>query len=425
MNADNQMIEAIRRKNRQIEQMLNKDNTDESLSLDESDGEGEGDYYEGESQEEEEEQENYYQQIKQKQLNAESYNQPKNPTTYNPLNNGPKIDYAAALKQLNIMNTSNQSGYSKGLNLQVNQTDAQPHDDSDHDEPQSDFANMKSKFQNMQMEHARMFDDDNIEPHEQNDNEIKPKMETIEEGYSSDDSFGAQIKHKNFKENFEFVMEEKKKKENQDDQVPQAQLKGKRGHINVKTRQDNKENKDTRNQKLSEKKSAPQPDMQKPSTSLKRPGTAKMRGNTGVSATYSRPQTAKSTKTKKRPGTAFMSTASTFNSSKTLKTKKSKKSDPVSRYQSMQNSWNQSKFLSKNKGTKEGRKLDLAGYNQWAKVVQNSQVKPVVKQIHRYINPLEAPTTGKRDDLRFHLRAKMSQEDYVDDSMRYFHYTKN
>ena len=39
-----------------------------------------------------------------------------------------------------------------------------------------------------------------------------------------------------------------------------------------------------------------------------------------------------------------------------------------------------------------------------------------------YINPNEPLASDKRDDLRFHLRAKMSQKDYVDDNMKYFHY---
>ena len=56
--------------------------------------------------------------------------------------------------------------------------------------------------------------------------------------------------------------------------------------------------------------------------------------------------------------------------------KKPKKSDPVARYQQMQNSWKTSKFLKQSSGTKQGRKLDLAGFNQWKKIVQDSN-KPV------------------------------------------------
>ena len=157
---------------------------------------------------------------------------------------------------------------------------------------------------------------------------------------------------------------------------------------------------------------------------MQRPGTGKMRSTNNMRKSYSRPQTAKPSKGKKRPTTAFLSTASTFSSKKSLRTKKNKKSDPVSRYQSMKNSWTKSKFLSKNKGTKEGRKLDLAGYNSWIKYTHNSQHKPVVKQVHRYINPLDAPTMSKRDELRYHLRAKISNEDYVDRDMKMFHFSK-
>lgn len=90
----------------------------------------------------------------------------------------------------------------------------------------------------------------------------------------------------------------------------------------------------------------------------------------------------------------------------------------------MKNSWSNCKFLSQHKGTKEGRKLDLAGYNQWAKAMQSSQHKPVLKQVHRFINPVDAPTSNKRDDLRFQIRAKISQEDYLDKNMKLFHYSK-
>lgn len=44
-------------------------------------------------------------------------------------------------------------------------------------------------------------------------------------------------------------------------------------------------------------------------------------------------------------------------------TKKQTKTDPVSRYQSMQNQWSQSAFLSKNGQT--GRKLELDRFNKW------------------------------------------------------------
>ena len=100
------------------------------------------------------------------------------------------------------------------------------------------------------------------------------------------------------------------------------------------------------------------------------------------------------------------------------------KSDPVSRYKSMRESWSSCRFLTQHKGTKEGRKLDLAGYNQWARAMQNSLHKPLLKQVHRFINSNEAPTTGKREDLRFWLRAKISHKDYMDKNMKPFYYGK-
>lgn len=36
----------------------------------------------------------------------------------------------------------------------------------------------------------------------------------------------------------------------------------------------------------------------------------------------------------------------------------------------------------------------------------------------------KAPTEDRRDDLRFQLRAKISQKDYVDKQMKDFHYNK-
>ena len=101
--------------------------------------------------------------------------------------------------------------------------------------------------------------------------------------------------------------------------------------------------------------------------------------------------------------------------------KKSKKSDPVARYQSMQNSWKSSKFLRANKGTKQGRKLDLAGFNQWKRIVQTHN-KPTKKPQRKVRAPKHGPTEDRRDDMRFHLRAKLSQPDYCDRDLKYFHY---
>jgi hypothetical protein len=290
---------------------------------------------------------------------------------------------------------------------------------SDNEEPQN-IPSMQSKFRDVgvKVESAQMFDDDTM----QNKNQ---QMEPIQEGYSSDDSFRAQQKYKNFQENLEYINEENKKKDGKPSRGEiETKPKQKRNHINLRTDiknndSDNKENRNVKN--INSKSKDPRKTKTIPEQKLKRPGTAKMRSSNGFRSTYSRPQTATTRKTTKRPSTA-MSTSSGFMKKTGLKAKMLKKSDPVSRYKAMQNSWAKNKFLSKHKGTKQGRKLDLAGFNQWANMVQNSQVKPVVKQIHKYINPNQPLASNKRDDMRFHLRAKMSNEDYVDKSMKFYHY---
>jgi hypothetical protein len=42
--------------------------------------------------------------------------------------------------------------------------------------------------------------------------------------------------------------------------------------------------------------------------------------------------------------------------------------------------------------------------------------------VHKYISAGKAPTDDRRDELRFQLRAKISQKDYVDRKMKAFHY---
>lgn len=296
-------------------------------------------------------------------------------------------------------------------------------EESDNEEENAPMGGMQSKFANMKMENARMFDDDVSEDKHTNAPTLQnPKMEPIEEGYSSDESFGTRQRHKNFQQNLEFVLEENKKKASKIRTLSKDN-KPKRNHINLKTSAaDNKENFNDRNKSLEDRALIPKGVIEQ--QKLQRPATAKMRSSVGFRNPYQRPQTAKPVQTKKRPTTAGLSTTSVFGSKKSLKTKMQKKSDPVSRYQSMQNSWSKNKFLKQHKGTKQGRKLDLAGFNQWARMVQSSQPKPVLKQVHKYINPNNPLASNKRDDLRFHLRAKMSQEDYVDKDMKYFHYTK-
>ena len=217
----------------------------------------------------------------------------------------------------------------------------------DEEEVPRNLESMKSKFSGMQVENAEMFDNDTFTKNQQ-------QMEPIEETCSSDDSFGVQQKYKHFQENLQFINEQSKRPSTA---LPPRQ---KRNHINLKTGKGiNKENINLRNQ---EEYETQQPQtVKKVSKKLKRAITGKMRTtqvgfrNTNTFKTtnafrssYSRPKTANpKTKTKVK---------------KIAKYKK--KSDPVARYQQMQNCW------SKNNLAKGGRKLDLAGFNRWKKIVQ-------------------------------------------------------
>jgi hypothetical protein len=49
-----------------------------------------------------------------------------------------------------------------------------------------------------------------------------------------------------------------------------------------------------------------------------------------------------------------------------------KKSDPVSRYQSLQHEWKKSKFL---KGGTQGRKLELDRFNKWRQLTDTANEK--------------------------------------------------
>lgn len=122
-----------------------------------------------------------------------------------------------------------------------------------------------------------------------------------------------------------------------------------------------------------------------------------------------------------RPMTA-VSQKSTIVKKPVSKTQK-KKSDPVSRYQNLSNEWRSNHFL-KGNSNKEGRKLDLDRFHKWTTLVQthNQQAHHKKGQVHKFIQPQKAPTEDRRDDLRFQLRAKISQKDYVNKEMKYFHY---
>lgn len=74
---------------------------------------------------------------------------------------------------------------------------------------------------------------------------------------------------------------------------------------------------------------------------------------------------------------------------------------------------------------KQGRKLDLEKFNKWSKMVRAFNDQMTVKKVHRVAVPNpKAPTDDRRDDLRFQLRAKISQKDYVDKQMKAFHYNQ-
>ncbi len=92
------------------------------------------------------------------------------------------------------------------------------------------------------------------------------------------------------------------------------------------------------------------------------------------------------------------------------KKKPGKKTDPVSRYQALQNEWSKSGFLNKNTGSKQGRKLELDRFHKWSSIMHqhNSTMGHKKGQVHKYINQNHAPATDRRDDLRFNLRAKIS-----------------
>jgi len=402
---------------------------------DEEHDEHEGQQYEQHEgqQHEQFEQDNYYQQIKNMQLNQiqeqdgeqnmfnnqlyQNENQPISHQQYYEESEGEgEDDDEEEDDEVNEMQPRNpQHNYQ------------QQAEDSENEEENIQIDDMQSKFANMQMENACMFDDDISQekntgiPSLQN-----PQMEPIEEGYSSDESFGTKQKYKNIQENLKLMNQANEKKAPAMKKSGKESLKGKRNHINLRTQNnDNKENVNSKNKIRGShmEMEIPQHDEYQ-REAVKRPSTAKMRSSTGFRNTYSRPQTAKVSKPSRRPASG-MSKTSTFGSTKkNLKSKMKKKSDPVSRFQAMQNSWSKNKFLSKHKGTKQGRKLDLAGFNQWARMVQSTNHKPVVKQIHRYINPNVPLASNKRDDMRFHLRAKMSQQDYVDKDMKLFHYQK-
>ncbi len=66
-----------------------------------------------------------------------------------------------------------------------------------------------------------------------------------------------------------------------------------------------------------------------------------------------------------RPMTANVKPMKAFTAPQPAKKKISKKSDPVSRYQNLQNEWKTNRFL-KATNNKEGRRLDIDRYHKWS-----------------------------------------------------------
>jgi hypothetical protein len=218
---------------------------------DEEHDEHEGQQYEQHEgqQHEQFEQDNYYQQIKNMQLNQiqeqdgeqnmfnnqlyQNENQPISHQQYYEESEGEgEDDDEEEDDEVNEMQPRNpQHNYQ------------QQAEDSENEEENIQIDDMQSKFANMQMENACMFDDDISQekntgiPSLQN-----PQMEPIEEGYSSDESFGTKQKYKNIQENLKLMNQANEKKAPAMKKSGKESLKGKRNHINLRTQNnDNKE----------------------------------------------------------------------------------------------------------------------------------------------------------------------------------------
>ena len=61
---------------------------------------------------------------------------------------------------------------------------------------------------------------------------------------------------------------------------------------------------------------------------------------------------------------------------------------------------------------------------QLCKTVSSNHHYYSKKGQHKVVTNGKAPTEDRRDDMRFQLRAKISQKDYVDKQMRAFHYNQ-
>lgn len=211
-----------------------------------------------------EDQENYYQQIKNMKLNEEQeeeYDQQENIFhQQNFQNENAQARHYSTEDYVDSDEESDDNEEEDQMNAQYQQQEEQQEADGSENEDEPDnYAAMQSKFQDVNLAPQEigalnMFDDDvsqdknTLGPSIQN-----PQMEPIEEGYSSDESFGAQQKHKNFQENLEFIMAQKNKKDGKIAKV--ATSKQKRNHINLKTSQTdyNKENVNVKNKAMNER----------------------------------------------------------------------------------------------------------------------------------------------------------------------------
>ena len=110
-----------------------------------------------------------------------------------------------------------------------------------------------------------------------------------------------------------------------------------------------------------------------------------------------------------------------YSQKKINQNKQAKKTDPVSRYQNINKSWKSSDFLKAN-NNKQGRKLELDRFHKWSQMVHHYNQPQKAKSSSKVSCVKQGPTENRRDELRFNLRAKISQKNYVDRELRDFHF---
>jgi hypothetical protein len=97
-----------------------------------------------------------------------------------------------------------------------------------------------------------------------------------------------------------------------------------------------------------------------------------------------------------------------------------KKNDPVQKHQALKQAWKKQPGIE----GKQGRKLELDGFNKWAKMTHKHNASTQSKKTQRVTTTPYGviPTENRRDDLRFELRAKISQPNYIDKDLKKFHF---